>query len=58
MGEGADQFRMRAKQCRDLAAVARDAHSRKTLAQMADELEAEADLIDADSRTKRKPEGA
>ena len=38
---------MRAKQCRELAAVARDDYSRQTLAQMAVELDAEADAIEA-----------
>jgi len=46
MGEDAERFRMRAKQCRELAKNARDEHSRKTLNQMADELEAEADKME------------
>lgn len=48
MGEVADRFRSRAKQCRELAVAARDDHSRRTLSQMADELEAEADKIAAE----------
>lgn len=39
---------MRAKQCRELAAVARDDYSRQTLTQLAGELDAEADKIEAD----------
>ena len=39
---------MRAKQCRDLAEAARDEIARKTLSQMADELEAEAAEIEAE----------
>lgn len=38
---------MRAKQCRELAAVARDDASRQTLTQMAAELDAEVDAIEA-----------
>jgi hypothetical protein len=38
---------MRAKQCRELAAVARNDFSRETLTQMAAELDAEADEIEA-----------
>lgn len=52
MGEEAERFRLRAKQCRDLAAIARDDYSRQTLTQMADELEAEADVIDAEQASK------
>lgn len=49
MGDEAERFRMRAKQCRELAKVARDGYSRKTLTQMADELDAEADEIEKTS---------
>jgi len=52
MGEAADRFRLRAKQCRELAAVARDEYSRKTLAQMAVELDEEADTIEAEERSE------
>jgi len=38
---------MRAAQCRELAAVARDDYSRQTFTQMATELDAEADEIEA-----------
>ena len=46
MGESAERFRLRAGQCRELAAVARDQQARDTLTQMAADLEAEADLLD------------
>ena len=52
MSDESDRFRMRARQCRELAAVARDDHSRQTLTQMATELDAEADQIDADEAPK------
>lgn len=50
MEEIADRFRSRAKQCRELALAARDDDSRRTLSQMADELEAEADKIEVEER--------
>jgi hypothetical protein len=50
MGDVAERFRARARQCRQLSAAANDAIARQTLTQMADELEAEADLIEADHR--------
>ena len=48
MSNQADHFRMRAKQCRQLAEDARNEESRRTLIEMADDLEAEARLIDGD----------
>lgn len=48
MSAESERFRVRAKQCRELAAVARDDHSRETLTQMAIELDTEADEIEAD----------
>jgi len=48
MSEDADRFRRRAAQCRRLAENARDEADRKQLREMADELAAEADKIDAD----------
>lgn len=48
VSEESQRFRMRAKQCRELAAVARDDYSRQTLTQLAGELDAEADKIEAD----------
>lgn len=38
---------VRANQCRELAAAARDEYSRQTLSQMAVELDAEAEAIEA-----------
>lgn len=58
MGTVADQFRSRAKQCRAVAAYERDKHSRKTLSEMADELDAEAVKIDAEEVTRPPPKGA
>ena len=46
MSEEAIRFRMRARQCRELAQVARDEFSRVTLSQMAAELDEEADQIE------------
>ena len=48
MSEVSAQFRARAKQCRDLAASARDEYSREALTQMADELEEEAKKIESE----------
>jgi hypothetical protein len=53
MGEAADRFRARAKQCRELAAAARHDHSRRTLSHMAMELDAEATAIDAEEAARR-----
>ena len=49
MSEESDRFRMRAHQCRELSKLARDDHSRQTLAQMADELDEEATRIEAEN---------
>lgn len=58
MSEEADRFRIRARQCRELAKNAKDDLSRLTLTGMADELEAEANTIDAESamQTGEKPQ--
>ena len=48
MGEDASRFRGRANQCRELSSVAFDRDARRTLNEMADDLEAEADRLDAD----------
>jgi hypothetical protein len=48
MSEAAEGFRARAKQCRQLARDARDEKARETLSRMADELDAEAALIDSE----------
>ena len=50
MGDVAEQFRKRAQQCRDLAAAARDEHSRNTLTEIAVELDEEANKIDAENQ--------
>jgi hypothetical protein len=46
MKEESDRFRIRARQCRELAQMARDDYARRTLNQMARELDEEAELID------------
>lgn len=48
MSEDSERFRLRAKQCRELAAIARDDYSRDTLTQMGVELDEEADRIEAE----------
>lgn len=48
MSEESDRFRLRARQCRELSALARDPYSRDTLSQMAIELDEEADRIEAE----------
>ena len=53
MGEEADRFRARAKQCRELARNARDPASRRELTNMAKELDEEADKIEAEEDTNR-----
>ena len=55
MSDEAERFRLRAKQCRGLAAIARDDYSRKTLTQMAIELDEEAERIEAEEAARRKP---
>ena len=48
MSDESDLFRMRAQECRHLAADAKDGYSRRILTRMADELEAEADEVAAE----------
>jgi hypothetical protein len=55
MGDEADRFRFRAKECRDLAKAARDGVTRQELLTIADELEAEADRIDAEEGDPKPP---
>ena len=50
MNEDAQRFRDRARECRRLASDALDEFQRRTLCQMADELEEEADKIDEEGR--------
>lgn len=52
MGEEVDRFRERAAKCRGLAKIARDEESRRTLTDMADDLDLEADKIDAEEKSK------
>lgn len=53
MSEESDRFRMRARQCRELAALAREPYSRDTLTQMAAELDEEADKIETEEAAKQ-----
>jgi len=48
MGEDSQRFRARARHCRILAEDAHDGESRRTLDQMGDELDEEADRLDAE----------
>jgi len=55
MSEESISFRMRARQCHQLAEAATDARSRETLLQMAAALDEEADLIEASERASPDP---
>jgi hypothetical protein len=55
MADEADRFRLRAKECRDLAKAARDDTARQDLLTIAGELEAEADRIDAEEDDPEPP---
>ena len=55
MGREADYFRERADTCRRLAGSARDEVAYRELTRLADELEAEADMIDAEERIADPP---
>ena len=46
MGEDANRFRSRARECRDVAAQAKDQEWRQQLLSLAQDLEDEADRID------------
>ena len=48
---------MRARKCRDLAANAKDAESRRQLTDMGRELDAEADAIDAEDWASKTAQG-
>ena len=50
MSKDSDRFRMRARQCRELAMRARDEHSREALDRMAIELDEEADAKGRDAK--------
>lgn len=56
MGEEALHFRVRAAHCRELAKSARDELSRRELYDIADELDAEADRIDAEANGPPMPQ--
>jgi len=56
MGEVAERFRARARECRRLAQGARDDFQRATLTKMANELEAEAKLLEAEELVAARPE--
>lgn len=56
MTEDSIRFRMRARQCRELARLARDDYSRETLGNMAVELDQEADLIEREHEARGLPE--
>lgn len=55
MGEGSSHFRRRAAECRELAKAARDEVSRRELNDIADELDAEAERIDAEGNDPSMP---
>jgi hypothetical protein len=50
-----ERFRVRAQECRDLANGARDEVSRRELNDIANELEAEADRLDAEGSNPTMP---
>jgi hypothetical protein len=56
VSDEADRFRMRARQCRELAKIARDQYSCDTLNGMAEELDAEAVLIDREEPLASMPQ--
>ncbi len=53
MSDESERFRMRARQCRELAKLARDQYSRDTLSQMAVELDEEAEKIETEEGTRQ-----
>jgi hypothetical protein len=53
MSEDAERFRMRARECRELASKARVEEVRKHLLSLADELDEEAGKIDSDEAGTR-----
>jgi hypothetical protein len=54
MGDDAERFRRRARECRELAERAHGGEWRDRLIEIADELEAEADKADADEEAARR----
>jgi hypothetical protein len=55
MGYEAERLRFHAKECRELARAARDEAARQELLTIADELETEADRIDAEEPDPEPP---
>lgn len=53
MSDESERFRIRARQCRELAKLARDQYSRDTLSQMAVELDEEAEKIETEEGTRQ-----
>ncbi|HEX5258697.1 MAG TPA: hypothetical protein VFW35_07940 [Sphingomicrobium sp.] len=58
MSEDSDRFRTRAQECRRLSRDARDEETRARLAQMAEELDEEADMIEAEEGNETGPRAA
>ena len=56
MGDEAEGFRRRARECREIAERANDGEWRRMLVSIAEELDEEADRIDADDARKGEQE--
>ena len=54
MPDESDLLRLRASECRRLAGDAKDDYSRRTLTRMADELDEEADRLEAEAAAPAK----
>jgi vacuolar-type H+-ATPase subunit H len=57
MSDDAERFRMRARECRELAPKARVEEVRRYLSSLADELEEEADKISFENGNKSRQRG-
>ena len=57
MSAESERFRMRASHCRELARAARDEYARNILSDMAVDLDAEADRIEADGARQDRDQG-
>lgn len=55
MSNEADRFRVRARECRELATLTSDEYYRDMLNSLADDLDAEADIIDDQGPTVPMP---
>jgi hypothetical protein len=53
VGDAAERFRRRALECRQLAANARDAYWRDKLMEIADQLDQEAEVVEAEEARDR-----